>query len=370
MKIALFGTRGIPNHHGGFEQFAEWFGPYLAQKGHEVYVYCSHNHPYQEKEFCGAKLIHCYDPEFKLGTAGQFIYDLNCLLDARKRNFDILLQLGYTSSSVWYPLLPKNTLIVTNMDGLEWKRSKYHPLVRRFLAKAEAWAVKSSDCLIADNTAIQVYLKEKYDVSSTYIPYGAEVFETPNVGTLDQYGVSPGDYDLIIARMEPENNIETILDGVAQSSRQRLCLVVGKHQATPFGRYLAKKYENQANIRFLGGIYNQEVLDNLRHFAHLYFHGHSVGGTNPSLLEAMASKVCMAAHDNGFNKAILGPDAYYFSTADQVRALLDQETDSKEPEAAEVMIQANAEKIKTLYSWDKVNGEYLRFLKSIYEQKP
>ncbi|MGB0146242.1 MAG: DUF1972 domain-containing protein, partial [Flavobacteriaceae bacterium] len=82
MKIALFGTRGIPNHHGGFEQFAEWFAPYMAKMGHQVYVYCSHNHPYQEEIFNGAKLIHCYDPEFKLGTAGQFIYDLNCLLDA------------------------------------------------------------------------------------------------------------------------------------------------------------------------------------------------------------------------------------------------------------------------------------------------
>lgn len=367
MKIALFGTRGIPNHHGGFEQFAERFGPYVAQKGHEVYVYCSHNHPYQEKEFKGAKLIHCYDPEYKLGTAGQFIYDLNCLLDARKRNFDVLLQLGYTSSSVWYPLLPKKTLIVTNMDGLEWKRSKYHPLVRRFLAKAEAWAVKSSDHLIADNTAIQEYLKEKYRVSSAYIPYGAEVFQSPDVSALNEYGVSPGSYDLIIARMEPENNIETILDGVAQSSRQRMCLVVGKHKATPFGRNLAQKYEKQANIRFLGGIYNQGLLDNLRHHACYYFHGHSVGGTNPSLLEAMGSQVCIAAHNNAFNRAILGEDALYFSNADQVSSLLDQEPN---PGVAKAMIQANAEKIRNLYSWDKINAEYLSFIKSIYAKKP
>lgn len=367
MKIALFGTRGIPNHHGGFEQFAEWFGPYVAQKGHEVYVYCSHNHPYQKKEFKGAKLIHCYDPEYKLGTVGQFIYDLNCLLDARKRNFDVLLQMGYTSSSVWHPLLPKKTLIVTNMDGLEWKRSKYHPLVRRFLAKAEAWAVKSSDYLIADNTAIQEYLKEKYRVYSTYIPYGAEVFHSPDVSALNEYGISPGGYDLIIARMEPENNIETILDGVAQSSRQRMCLVVGKHEATAFGRYLAQKYEKQANIRFLGGIYNQGLLDNLRHYACHYFHGHSVGGTNPSLLEAMGSQVCIATHDNAFNRAILGDDALYFSNAGQVSTLLDKELDLG---VAKAMIQANAEKIKNLYSWDKINTEYLSFIKSIYAQKP
>jgi glycosyltransferase involved in cell wall biosynthesis len=272
MKIAIFGTRGIPNHHGGFEQFTEWFAPYLADQGHEVYVYCSHNHPYQEKEFGGAKLQHCYDPEFKLGTAGQFIYDLNCLLDARKRDFDILLQLGYTSSSVWYPLLPKKTLIATNMDGLEWKRSKYPLLVRRFLAKAEAWAVKSSDYLISDNRAIEAYLKDKYAAASTYIPYGAEVFENPNAAAL-----------------------------------------------------------------------------------------------TPSLLEAMGSQVFIVAHDNPFNKAILGNDALYFSNADQVRQILDQE---QEPMRTQEMIRANTEKIRTKYSWDKINAAYLAFLKSIYAQKP
>ncbi len=366
MKIALFGTRGIPNHHGGFEQFAEWFAPYLVDNGHQAYVYCSHNHPYQKKEFRGAKLVHCYDPEYKLGTAGQFIYDLNCLLDARKRNFDVLLQLGYTSSSVWYPLLPKNTIIATNMDGLEWKRSKYHPLVRRFLAKAEAWAVKSSDHLIADNTAIQDYLANKYEVSSAYIPYGAQVFEHPDQVALGPFDVAPKGYDLIVARMEPENNIETILDGVTQSKSQGICLVVGKNQATPFGRYLTKKYENQSNIRFLGGIYNQDTLDNLRYFARVYFHGHSVGGTNPSLLEAMASRVLIAAHDNPFNKAILGSDALYFNSAEGVSEILDQKRETTE---AQKLIQANAEKIKTVYSWGKINADYLTFLKSIYEQE-
>ncbi|RYZ18900.1 MAG: DUF1972 domain-containing protein, partial [Chitinophagaceae bacterium] len=121
MKIALLGTRGIPNHYGGFEQFAEYFAVYLAGKGHEVYVYNSGHHPYQEKTFKGVNLIHCTDPEDKIGTAGQFIYDLNCILDSRKHSFDIILQLGYTSNSVWHFLLPKKPVIITNMDGLEWK---------------------------------------------------------------------------------------------------------------------------------------------------------------------------------------------------------------------------------------------------------
>src|SRR5690606_5763699 len=113
MKIAILGTRGIPNHYGGFEQFAEFFSVYLAQKGHEVYVYNSHNHPHQEPTFNGVNIIHCNDPEHKMGTFGQFIYDYNCIIDSRKRNFDIILQLGYTSNSIWFFLLPKKSYIVT-----------------------------------------------------------------------------------------------------------------------------------------------------------------------------------------------------------------------------------------------------------------
>ena len=101
MRIGILGTRGIPNHYGEFEQFAEFFATYAASKGHEVHVYNSHNHPYQKKDFKGVHIIHCYDPEKTIGTVGQFIYDLNCIGDARKRDFDIILQLGYTSSSVF-----------------------------------------------------------------------------------------------------------------------------------------------------------------------------------------------------------------------------------------------------------------------------
>src|SRR5690606_3336564 len=119
MKIAILGTRGIPNHYGGFEQFAEYFSVFLAEKGHEVYVYNSSSHPYQESTFKGVHLIHQKDPEDKIGTIGAFFYDYNCIKDSQKRDFDIILQLGYTSNSVWYFMLPKNSVIITNMDGLE-----------------------------------------------------------------------------------------------------------------------------------------------------------------------------------------------------------------------------------------------------------
>ena len=119
------GSRGIPNRYGGFEQFAEYIAPALVEKGHQVYVYNSSAHPYREKSWKNVNILRGYDPEDKIGTAGQFIYDFNCILDSRKRNFDIILQLGYTSSSVWSFLYPKKPVLITNMDGLEWKRSKY-----------------------------------------------------------------------------------------------------------------------------------------------------------------------------------------------------------------------------------------------------
>ena len=133
MKIGILGTRGIPNFYGGFEQFAQYLSEAFVKKGHEVHVYNSHTHPYEKNEWNGVKLIHCYDPENTIGTVGQFIYDLNCILDSRKREFDIILQLGYTSSSVWNWIFPKKSIIMTNMDGFEWKRSKYSKPVQQFL---------------------------------------------------------------------------------------------------------------------------------------------------------------------------------------------------------------------------------------------
>lgn len=359
MRIAILGTRGVPNHYGGFEQFAEFFSVYLAQKGHDVFVYNSHDHPYQEKTFQGVNILHQYDPEYKIGTAGQFIYDLNCILDSRKRNFDIILQLGYTSSSVWYFLLPKKPLLITNMDGLEWKRTKYSKLVQKVLLFAEKLAVKSSDYLVADSLGIQKYLFEKYGKESTYIAYGANTFDNPNESLIAKYNVEKYHFNMILARLEPENNIETILDGVVLSDDKTTMLVIGNHN-TKFGNYLKEKFRSSSNIRFVGAVYNLEHLDNLRWYSNLYFHGHSVGGTNPSLLEAMASKALIIAHDNDFNKAILKENAYYFSNSEDVKKLTLQ---VKKNDNLHI-IQNNHTAIAAEFNWDKINGEYLHLFQT------
>jgi glycosyltransferase involved in cell wall biosynthesis len=355
MKIAILGTRGVPNYYGGFEQFAEFFSVYLVEKGHEVYVYNSHNHPFQEKTFNGVNIIHQNDPEHKLGTFGQFIYDYNCILDSRKRDFDIILQLGYTSNSVWYFLLPKNPIIITNMDGLEWKRTKYSKPVQQFLKFAERLAATSSDYLISDSIGIQTFLQKRYQKESTYIAYGAHAFSAPNEEILKEYQLEKEKYNMIMARFEPENNFEMVLDGVAMNEDKTPILVIGKHN-TKYGEYLKNKYKSHSNIRFLGGIYNIEHLNNLRYFSNLYFHGHSVGGTNPSLLEAMASRALITAHDNDFNKGILKENGYYFSNAEAVKNILN--TIKKNDNLH--FVQNNFDAIVNEYNWDKINGEYLQ----------
>jgi len=353
MKIGILGTRGIPNQYGGFEQFAQYLSVYLVKKGYEVWVYNSHRHDYKESTYEEVNLIHCFDPEYKIGTIGQFIYDFNCIRDARKRDFDILLQLGYTSSSVWAKLLSSKQIIVSNMDGLEWKRSKFNKHVQSFLKNAEKWAVRSSDHLVADSKGIQSYLKEKYKVESSYIPYGAELFENPDSTILKDLGLVEGDYDMLIARLEPENSIEMILEGRRSSKTKRKLIIVGNDQRA-FGVYLKKKFEGIEDIRFLGGIYDQNILNNLRYYSNLYFHGHQVGGTNPSLLEAMGSGALIAAHRNEFNKAILKENGFYFQNSKDVADLMDFAVKSDNLSR----IMTNTQAIKEEFTWEKINSSY------------
>jgi len=365
MKIGILGTRGIPNHYGGFEQFAEYLSVGLVQRGHEVVVYNSSDHPYQKEEWNGVSIQHCKDWEGSIGTAGQFIYDFNCIVNARKQNFDILLQLGYTSSSVWKRILPKKTIVVTNMDGLEWKRSKFSSSIQHFLKKAERWAVESSTHLVADSKGIQAYLKDNYQVDATFIAYGSDLFSATDASILDAYDLTEGAYNMLIARMEPENNVEVILDGVVQSANRQNFLVIGKTENV-FGKYLVNKFKANANIKFLGGIYDIHVLNNLRHYSNFYFHGHSVGGTNPSLLEAMASSAFIVANDNAFNAAIVETDALYFSTSDDIKRILDSPLS---PDLKRKYIASNRKKIENLYSWEIIIQGYEDLFLKLAETK-
>ena len=365
MRIGILGTRGIPNQYGGFEQFAQHLSEGLLQKGHDVWVYNSNKHSYKEDNWCGINIIHCVDLEGSLGTAGQFVYDFNCIVDARKRKFDILLHLGYTSDSIWHRLWPSGVVNVVNMDGLEWKRSKYNRLVQQFLKYAEKLAATKADMLVADSVGIKSYLIGKHNKESTYIPYGAEVFEDSNPQILKTWGLSPKQYLLCIARMEPENNLEMIINGYLMSKQEIPLVLVGKTD-NKFGKYLKQKYSNKS-ILFTGGIYDADAINNLRHFSTLYFHGHSVGGTNPSLLEAMACGCSIAAHENQFNRAILAENAFYFSSRNDIHSIIEQQ--SHDVRLVSSHVKNNLENISSLYNWPKIVDQYEHLFFVALEQK-
>lgn len=354
MKIGIIGTRGIPNNYGGFEQFSEHLSVELVRRGHEVAVFNSSNHPYQEKEYKGVQIIHAKDPEDKLGTFGQFIYDRNSIRICRKSNFDIILQLGYTSSSIWsYKLPRKKSKVVTNMDGLEWKRTKFSKPIQKFLKFAEKLAVKNSDLLIADSIGIQNYLQKKYNVKSIFIPYGADEIKETEEGLISGYNLKSKEYFLVIARMEPENNIKPIIQGVLNSNSQLPIVVIG-NLTTNYGEELSRTYQNADQVKLVGGIYDKKVLDALRANCKLYFHGHSVGGTNPSLLEAMACSSLICAHENTFNQSVLNDDGCYFRSSSDVKRIVDDFSEQVKNEWGD----NNLKKIRTIYSWNAVIDAY------------
>ncbi|MEP6747753.1 MAG: DUF1972 domain-containing protein [Bacteroidota bacterium] len=265
LRIGILGTRGVPNHYGGFEHIAGYLSRGLVEKGHDVTVYNSSKHPYQQKEWHGVRIIHCFDPEHIIGIPGQFIYDLNCILDARKKKYDIILMLGYTSSSVWGFLYPKNSVVITNMDGLEWKRTKYSKPVRRFLKYAEKLAVRSSKYHIADSPVIKEYLDSTYDIKSKYIAYGAGLYPAANETLLAEYGVVKNNYFLLMARMEPENNIEMILDGFCLTGSTLKFIVIG-NTSNALGKRFIEKYKNDSRIVFRGAIFDEEKIETLTTF--------------------------------------------------------------------------------------------------------
>lgn len=373
MKIAFVSTRGIPNNYGGFEQFAEYISVGLAERGHSVTVYSHHYHPFKKSEYKGVRIKHIYSPELWMGgSVGSFFYDYACLKDAlRNENFDIIYEAGYTSIIPAYIRFNvkriKYPLFTTNMDGLEYKRTKFNPIVRKFVLWEEKMAVKHSHFLIADNMGIHNYYKEKYGRDSKVLAYGANVYDDYDASLLKEWGLSVNDYYLLVARIEPENNLYIAIEGYRASKEygRRPLIIVGKTN-TPYGKILVRKYGGDPHIRFVGGIYDFKKLNSVRHFSFAYFHGHSVGGTNPSLLEAMASDCFILAHDNIFNRSVLGDNAIYYSSQESVTGILDS-IDSIAEDNKEQFIMNNIEIIRKEYSWEKLVDKHEEYFKWMLE---
>ena len=375
MKIAFVSTRGIPNNYGGFEQFAEYISVGMAQRGHEVVVYSPKFHPYQESTYKGVRIKHIYSPETWMGSSvGSFFYDFASLRDAlKKEDFDIIYEAGYTSiipAYIWFNVKKrKRPIFTTNMDGLENKRSKFSPMVRRFLDWEEKMAVKYSHYLIADNMGIHDYYKEKYGKESKFLAYGADIHDDFKAEYLEEFGLKSEEYYILIARLEPENNIVMAIEGYLHSKEngRRPLIVVGKTN-TPHGKELVEKYGNERNVEFVGGIYDFKKLDSVRHFSKAYFHGHSVGGTNPSLLEAMAAGYFIFAHDNIFNRAVLKENAFYYPSADKVTEYLNRIDTIAEGSKIQYTAR-NIEVIRNEYSWESLIDKHEKYFYWLLSQK-
>lgn len=375
MKIAFVSTRGIPNNYGGFEQFAEYISVGMAQRGHEVVVYSPKFHPYQESTYKGVRIKHIYSPETWMGSSvGSFFYDFASLRDAlKKEDFDIIYEAGYTSiipAYIWFNVKKrKRPIFTTNMDGLENKRSKFSPMVRRFLDWEEKMAVKYSHYLIADNMGIHDYYKEKYGKESKFLAYGADIHDDFKAEYLEEFGLKSEEYYILIARLEPENNIVMAIEGYLHSKEngRRPLIVVGKTN-TPHGKELVEKYGNERNVEFVGAIYDFKKLDSVRHFSKAYFHGHSVGGTNPSLLEAMAAGCFIFAHDNIFNRAVLKENAFYYPSADKVTEYLNRIDTIAEGSKIQYTAR-NIEVIRNEYSWESLIDKHEKYFYWLLSQK-
>ena len=373
MKIAFISVRGIPNNYGGFEEFAEYISVGLAERGHDITVYSPHYHPYHEKEYKGVHIKHIYSPELWMGgSVGSFFYDYFSLKDALKNeNFDIIYDAGYTSIIPAYIRFNvkkiKHPIFTTNMDGLEYKRAKFNKWVQKFLFWEEQMAVKHSHYLIADNMGIQDYYKEKYGKESKFLAYGATIHDHYNADYLKEYGLTENDYFILVARLEPENNIYMAIDGYLASEQygKKPLVVVGKTN-TPYGKKLVAKYGNNPNIKFVGGIYDFDKLNSVRHFSYAYFHGHSVGGTNPSLLEAMASECFILSHNNVFNHSVLRDNAIYYQSTEDVTKLLN-DIDNIVYKYKSDFISGNLDVIRNEYSWEKLVDEHEKYFKWILE---
>jgi glycosyltransferase involved in cell wall biosynthesis len=367
MKIAILGTRGIPNNYGGFEQFAEYISTGLVSKGHEVTVYNPSFHAYKEEYYNGVRLVRIGSPEKWIGPLANFVYDYRCLRHAATQGFDLLYEAGYVTVVPSFILLRKAPYtMLTNMDGLEWKRSKWPAAAKWVIRQCERVTVRKSQVLIADNVGIQAYYKERFGVEPIYLPYGANMVHSFDPTTPAGYGLTTSEYFMLVARLEKENNIEMVLDGYLASSLPHTFLVVGSYQ-TRYGRYLRGKYASE-RIRFSGGIYNKDTLDSLRHFSKAYLHGHSVGGTNPSLLEAMASEAFILAHQNQFNQSVLGKNALYFGTREELADIF-RTIDNLCLKYKQLYISNNSTVIRESYNWEKVVALHEEVFASVLQIK-
>ena len=325
-KVAIVGIQGLPANYGGFETLVENIIGENCSEGIEYTVFCSSKDmPTRIKEYRGARLK--YIPLRANGMQSIF-YDMIGMMRSMRR-YDTVLVLG-VSGCIFLPvfkLLCRKRVIV-NIDGLEHRRTKWKKWVQKFLRFSESVAIKYADCIIADNRGIQDYVSHVYNKNTELVTYGGnhvlrDITEEQEKDILDKYGLVPGEYSLSICRIERENNCHMTLEAFSFTNHK--LVFIGNWNRNEYSKGLRKKYSKYKNIQMLDSIYDLDILHVLRKNMRFYIHGHSAGGTNPSLVEAMFFGRPILAYDVLYNNATTFHKAHYYKDSQGLKRLLGKE---------------------------------------------
>ena len=356
-SYAILGTVGVPGTYGGFETLAENLVRHhqKTSRTDELTVYCSRRaYPTHPDCFLTAKLR--YVP-LSANGAQSIPYDIWSLFAAVWRGSDSILLLG-VSGAIALPLIRmfSHARIVTNIDGIEWRREKWRGVARWFLRLSERMAVRFSHHVVADNGGIADYVTETYGLPCEVIAYGGDhaisAVAKPYTGQN-----LPAAYAFALCRIEPENNVGMILDAFALQSEMPL-VFVGNWNNSDYGRALRTRFGNLAHIHMLDPIYDLGILRYLRGNAVLYVHGHSAGGTNPSLVEMMHFGLPVLAFDCVFNRYTTEGKAIYFASVEQLAARISGLDATQSTQTGAEMARIARER----YTWDAIGTAYFDLL--------
>ena len=345
-KVSVVGTVGIPACYGGFESLVENLTKYASDEV-SYQVFCSaKSYSEQQSKHNGAELTY-----LSLNANGiqSVPYDILSLIKCLSLKPDITVILG-VSGCLFLPVyrLFSKSKVVTNIDGLEWKRDKWGKVAKKFLKFSESMAVKYSDVIVADNQAIGDYVMEEYGRENVIIAYGGD-----HVIPKNPLYVEKSDYYLSLCRIEPENNVEMILEAFAKTDRT--LKFIGNWEKSEYGRHLKAAYSQFINIDIIDPVYDIETLYHLRMGCKGYIHGHSAGGTNPSLVEAMHFSKPIYAFDCNFNRYSTEDTAVYFSSSDD----LNRQLKAHNTADLELEIGAKMKEIaKRRYTWKVIAKQY------------
>lgn len=354
--VRILGTHGVPAAYGGFETAAENIALHLADRGWRVIVYCQIKGSGPITCDTWRTIERCLVPVDTDGWLGTARFDWLSIRHAI-RTPDPCLTFGYNTGIFNVLQRIKRIPNVINMDGIEWSRSRWGKIRQGILYVNERISCAVGNSLIADHPEIEKYLRTRAPARKlTTITYGAHPVEPQPTRPVEDLGLVPDRYATLICRPIPENSILELVSGFSRERRGVQLVVLGTYQPEIDDYHRAVIDAASDEVRFVGSIYDPEVLRALRYHGRMYLHGHTVGGTNPSLVEAMAAGNPVLAHDNEFNRWVARGGARYFSTADDVSRVLGELLDDSATLAS--MSRANVSRHEAEFTWTKIATQY------------